>query len=220
MNIYIKKCVFLRLYEEGMLQMFSAAHCYFLFWVVSGLGLHLLTKAGKCSWCLNMLIIYPFKNPEIDIVALSVSPYLLNRMLNATQIPVIHTFSLQTPGSWLRRGLSKQWRTSATLRSPAESDSGRTLRTADVSTAQKWPEKLPSSPGQTERIPGSAASGMECDEMGRYPWTGWDGASKVEEAIKISAMSLSHLNGRRKYRGKKKAFMLSHCLTVNRRKPL
>lgn len=98
-------------------------------------------------------------------------------VLNATQISVIHMFSPHTPGSWVRMGLLKQWRTSATLRSPAESDSGRTLRNAVASTTRKWAERLPSSPGQTERIPGSAASEMECDEMGRYRWTGWDGAS-------------------------------------------
>lgn len=65
-------------------------------------------------------------------------------------------------------GLLTQLNASATSRSPAESDSGRTLRTAGGSTTWKWPERLLSSPGQTERIRGSAASEVERDERGRY----------------------------------------------------
>lgn len=68
-----------------------------------------------------------------------------------------HFFSLYTPGSWLRMALLIQWSANDTTRSPAESDSGRALRTASVYTTRRWPEKLPLSPGQTEKIPGSAA---------------------------------------------------------------
>lgn len=124
-------------------------------------------------------------------------------------------FSLPTLASCLRRGLLKLWSASATTRSPADSDSGRTSRTAGGSTTPKWPEKLPSSPGQTERIPGSADS--ESDGMGRYQWTGWDGASKVEEAIKINTVSLSHLLEEIL---RKAAFMLLRCLTVEEEKKM
>lgn len=123
--------------------------------------------------------------------------------LNSAQVSVIHTFSLHTPGSWLRKGLLTQWSASAITRSPAESECGRTLRTAGGSTTRKWPEKLPLSPGQTERILGSAASKMGCDEKGRYQWTGQDGASQMEESV-------SRLNAPGKY-GKKSC---SCCHTV------
>lgn len=90
-------------------------------------------------------------------------------------------------GYWLRMGLLKLWSVSATMRSPAESDRGKTLRTAGGSTTQKWPGKLRSSPGRTEKIPGSAASWMESDVN-----NGLD--QKMEEAIEINPISLLHLN--------------------------
>lgn len=38
------------------------------------------------------------------------------------------------------------------------------MKTASASTTQKWPERSPLSPGQTDRIPGLVASEMECDK--------------------------------------------------------
>lgn len=39
------------------------------------------------------------------------------------------------------------------------------MKTASASTIQKWPERSPLSPGQTDRIPGLVASEMECDKL-------------------------------------------------------
>ena len=119
-------------------------------------------------------------------------------VLNSLQVCSIHMFPLHPPGCWLRMGLLKRWNASATLRSPAGSDSGKTLRTAGGSTTQKWPERLPSSPGRTERIPGSAAS--------RTGW--WSGTLSMDwfrrgpEKWKKKSLSLSHLNGLGEYWGK------------------
>lgn len=50
------------------------------------------------------------------------------------------------------------------------------MRTAGVYTTRRWPEKLPLSPGQTEKIPGSAA--REMAPVGKKN----DGLDKTEEA--------------------------------------
>lgn len=76
------------------------------------------------------------------------------------------------------------------MRSPAENDRGGTLRTAGGSTTQKWPERLPSSPGQTERTHGLAASEMDCDESWHYQWTDSDRARKIDEAAIIHPISV------------------------------
>lgn len=39
------------------------------------------------------------------------------------------------------------------------------MKAASASTIQKWPERLPLSPGQTERTPGLVASELECDKL-------------------------------------------------------
>lgn len=52
----------------------------------------------------------------------------------------------------------KQWSASGTLRSLTENGRGGAMRTAGASTMQKWPERSPLSPRQTERIPGLVTS--------------------------------------------------------------
>lgn len=44
------------------------------------------------------------------------------------------------------------------------------MRTAGVYTTRRWPEKLPLSPGQTEKIPGSAAREMAPVGKGMMDW--------------------------------------------------
>lgn len=51
------------------------------------------------------------------------------------------------------------------MRSPAESDRGKTLRTAGEFTTLKWPGKQPLYPGQTERTHGLAASELDYDHI-------------------------------------------------------
>lgn len=68
-------------------------------------------------------------------------------------------------GCWPRMASLKRWSASVTSRSLAGNGSEGTMRTASASTTQKWPARSPSSPGQTDRIPGSVASEWNCDKL-------------------------------------------------------
>lgn len=68
-------------------------------------------------------------------------------------------------GCWPRMASLKRWSASVTLRSLAGSGREGTMRTASASTTQKWPARSPSSPGQTDRIPGLVASEWNCDNL-------------------------------------------------------
>lgn len=55
------------------------------------------------------------------------------------------------------------------------------MKTASASTIQKWPEKLPLSPGQTERTPGLVTSELECDKLSVISGLFQPGLGKAEQ---------------------------------------
>lgn len=55
------------------------------------------------------------------------------------------------------------------------------MKAASASTIQKWPERLPLSPGQTERTPGLVASELECDKLSVISGLFQPGLGKAEQ---------------------------------------